>query len=198
MKNLFDQQLVAIDIEGDGNAPIEPVEITAIDFTQQGAGPARTWTCNPGRPMNRYAVKIHGITDAMVRGLPRFDAFAPEVFSALQGKIVISHGVAGDMHLLKRKIPALAGTKTLDTLKMARVSFPGRRGFKLFELIDELGIHVVAPAGARGRHSSALDAEATRLLFMTLVEDPAPGVIRYLRDSGYGLELSGTTPGPLA
>lgn len=195
MRDLFDHQLVAIDIEGDGNAPIEPVEITAIDFNEHGSGPAQTWTCNPGRRMNRYAVKIHGITDAMVRGLPRFETFAPEVFSALDGKIVVSHGVAGDMHLLKRKIPGLVGAKALDTLKMARASFPGRRGFKLFELIDHLGIHVEPPSGSRGRHSSALDAEATRLLFLALVSDPTPGVIRYLRDSGYRLEFPNTTPG---
>lgn len=187
MQDLFDHQLVSIDIEGDGNSPIEPVEITALDFDRDAIIGERTWLCNPGRPMNPYAIAIHGLTDDDVAGAPGFETFAPEIHRSLHGKVVVGHGVHGDMHILVRKIPQLNGTRCIDTLKLAKAVAPGLPSYRLFDLVDHLGLKVPTPIGARGKHSSSVDALAARQLLLRLIEDRDPAAIYYLRSAGFTL-----------
>lgn len=187
MRDLFSRPLMAIDVEGDGNTPIEPIEVSAIEFSDAAVSPARTWLCNPGRPISPYASAIHGLRDADVAGLPPFEAHAQQILDTLKETTIVGHGVRGDMHTLVRKIPELKGTSCLDTLKLAKVAFPDFPSYRLQDLIDELGLVIEAPAGSRGPHSAGFDAEAARRLFVHILDNPSPTILRHLRDAGFTL-----------
>lgn len=75
-------RLVAIDTE---TCALGPGRDRVVQFCAQELDgdlvPRSTWTelVDPGRPIPPAATAVHGITDAMVRGRPRFEAFAPRL-----------------------------------------------------------------------------------------------------------------------
>lgn len=82
----LDRPLVFLDLETTSEDPTTArvVELGIVKIDPFG-GPAKatTYRFNPGEPIPADATAVHGITDAEVEGLARFDAFASEILLAL-------------------------------------------------------------------------------------------------------------------
>lgn len=160
---------IAIDLEGDGNHPVEPVEIAILEVDGPDAGTLHTWRVNPGTAVTRFVTRIHGLSDADLADEPAFDRIAPELTALIDGAVVIGHAVGGDMKILYRKLPDLAPAKVIDTLRIARMILPGQPSYKLHRLAEAQGVPAPRDVG-RGAHSAGYDAVLTAGLFARLVD----------------------------
>ena len=79
----LDRPLAVFDIESTGLNPRTDriVELAVLRLEPGGARSSRTWLLNPGMPIPLESVAIHGITDEMVRGAPRFEEKAAEILA---------------------------------------------------------------------------------------------------------------------
>ena len=122
---LADLPLAALDLETTGLSPARGDRIIeiAIVVGRRGEEP-RTWSSlvDPERPV--AATHIHGITDAMLQGQPRFADLVPAIAAQLDGAVVVAHNAPFDMGFLDHEC-AGAGLRlpvrpVLDTLGLAR------------------------------------------------------------------------------
>lgn len=118
------RSLAVFDLETTGTNPADDriVEIAIVTLHPEGSRSTRSWLVNPGRPIPRGAVAVHGIGDADVAAAPSFEGLAPEVFAAFEGCDLSGfHAERFDVPLLAaeflrvgRTFPA-AGTRVLDS-----------------------------------------------------------------------------------
>lgn len=178
--------LAGLDIEGDGNSPIEPIE-TAIVGPD---GSECVFMSNPGRPISPHAVAVHGLTDADLVNAPAFDVHAPAIGGLLSGVVVVGHGLTGDMAILKRKIPNLVVVGKIDTLTVARRCMERKVGLRLHNLAAELSVELPHVCGPRGAHSALYDAKLALNLLERLAGMFPAAVSEHLRDSGLAPRLA--------
>ncbi len=123
---------------------------------------------NPGRPIPAAVSHVTGITDAMVRDAPPFEAVADDVLAALAGRVFVAHNARFDWAFLDAELRrarglALGGTR-LCTVRLARRLVRGVERCGLDHLSHFLGLDNAA------RHRAAGDADVTaRLLERLLV-----------------------------
>lgn len=125
---VWDVELAALDVETTGLDPRRGDRVIEVAVVRGRLGEApRVWTTllDPGRPVG--ATHIHGITDAMVAGQPRFPAALPALARSLDGALPVAHNASFDIGFLKAE-SALARSEapvgpTLDTLGLARRFF---------------------------------------------------------------------------
>lgn len=123
---------------------------------------------NPGRPIPPFISSLTHITDAMVRGAPRFSQVAPEVARRLEGRVFVAHNVAFDWgfvgHELDRTLGVELVGRRLCTVRLARRVVPEARSRSLGALSEMFGIDNGA------RHRALGDARATVELFGRLLD----------------------------
>ncbi|MGE0767458.1 MAG: DUF294 nucleotidyltransferase-like domain-containing protein [Hyphomicrobiaceae bacterium] len=122
---------------------------------------------NPGLPIPRSAIAVHGITDAMVSDAPAFTEVAAKLEAFVGTATVIGHTIHYDLGILEREY-ALAGRPAprihaLDVRILARLVSPLLADHGLDRLCEWLGITI------SGRHSAVGDARATGEVFLALV-----------------------------
>lgn len=168
MSLLWQTELAALDFETTGLSPERgdrAIEV-AVVRGRYGELPRRWSTLlDPERPVD--ATEIHGITDEMVRGQPRFVEMAPTLSRMLRGAVLVAHNARFDLAFLEMEY-ARAGLwvpegPVFDTLGLSRrvLALPSHR---LAALCEYLGI-------GRGRAHRALDdAEATWEMAWQLLE----------------------------
>ena len=76
------------------------------------------------------AIRVHGITNEMVRGKPKFSAICEEMLEFIGDKKIIAHNAQFDrgfinMELERHNRPATLAEQWIDTLEIARHRFPG-------------------------------------------------------------------------
>ncbi|HEY0522388.1 MAG TPA: 3'-5' exonuclease [Stellaceae bacterium] len=118
---------------------------------------------DPGRPIDPFVVRIHGITDDMVQGAPRWDDVAPEAARLLAGTEFVAHSVAFDRAVVGAA--AAAAARFTCTVSLCRRKLG--RAHKL-RVAAEMAGHV--PAGRW--HRAAADALACRSVHRWLVAQP--------------------------
>jgi DNA polymerase-3 subunit epsilon len=92
-----DDMLFYIDTETTGLFDAEMVECAVIDDTGKTI---LDTLVNPGRPIPVGAMKIHGITDDMVRNAPRADAVRAFVLELVAGHEVVIYNASYDTMFL--------------------------------------------------------------------------------------------------
>jgi DNA polymerase III epsilon subunit-like protein len=159
-------ELVALDLEGNGQSQPDIIELALVPVGDAGAmGEAKDWLVRPPRPISAHASLVHGITDKVVSGCPAWADIASDVERALQGKWVVAHHASVDYTILSRHLPQWEPAGLIDTLKLAKAVLRGVSSYSLAELLRHLGL--VIP----GRlHRARADAVAAVLLFDRLVE----------------------------
>ncbi len=133
---------------------------------------------NPQRASDPGALRVHGITDAMVREAPLFAHIVDQVLSLLDGAVFVGHNALFDMGFLRAELeraqrprPRIAA---LDTLTLARECWYAP-SYSLDNLCRGLGIR-------KHGHRALGDAEATRQLFRQIREVLAEQEVRTLAD----------------
>lgn len=139
------QLFCAVDTETTGFRDPRIVEVAVVVFTAAGRI-VRRWETrvNPGKPVEPSAVAVHGITDTMLAGAPRFPTVAGEFARMTAGRIVVAHNLPFDWRILSaemsaaRRVWRMSGT--MCTLAATRQWLPWLGSHKLAKVAYALGI----------------------------------------------------------
>jgi DNA polymerase-3 subunit epsilon len=162
---------------------------------------------NPGLPIPPRIAMLTGISDAMVRAAPPFEAIAGQVLAALAGRVFVAHNARFDWGFVSaevRRARALTvdGTR-LCTVRLARRLLPELPSRSLDSLTHHFGFENPA------RHRAGGDALVTAQLLERLIGLAREQGVRTLADlegfsrrriprrsrsAGYGAEAPGAWP----
>ena len=123
------------------------------------------------RPVTWSARKVHGISDADLRGAPDLRSLWPELKARLGGCWVVAHGSGTEKRFL-RTFPAHGFGPWVDTLTLCRKLFPGRSSYGLSDLAGEFSLEEEARALLPGFrwHEALSDALGSLLLLRRMIE----------------------------
>lgn len=168
-----------LDVETTGrDASVDRVVELGVVVGRHGDVVARyDWLIDPGTPIPEEVSKIHGITDAMVAGKPRFEAIASEVANALRGCVPAAYNAPFDRAFLMSElsrakadvtgVPAAArDVEWLDPLVWARHIQSDERSRALGDVAARLGVALDKA------HRAQDDAEAALRVMYALARDP--------------------------
>ena len=163
--NVRDLSFVAFDIETTGLEPLlhRIVEIGGIKFRDNQVIESFDTLIDPQIPIPEDTVKIHGITDTMVKGKPTVEEVRPDFIAFIKDSVPVAHNAPFDVSFLAYDISRLQ-LKTqpvpiLDTCSLSRSLFPGFPSHSLQNLARQL--HIVS----RIPHRALSDAEICMKLF---------------------------------
>lgn len=142
---MLDRPLAVVDVETTGLSPRYGDRIIEIGLLRAEGGREITFESfvDPRHPISPGATAVHGITQEMVEGAPRFADLARQVWRLLDGAVLVGHNAPFDRSFLnaERRYLGLSPlpNPVLDTLTVARrhFAFP-RNGLGAIAL--ELGI----------------------------------------------------------
>jgi DNA polymerase III epsilon subunit-like protein len=139
-------------------------------------------------PLTRFDTEQTGITTDMLAGQPDAATVLADLDARLDQPpyLLVAHNApteAGILYEHRAHCPRLAATDFLDTVRLARHTYPQLPSHRLDVLIHHLGIPWPAD-----RHRATPDVEVTAQVFRRIVEDGAAGgrwrTLRQLRDVG--------------
>ncbi|MDH6134276.1 exodeoxyribonuclease X [Kitasatospora sp. MAA4] len=161
-------RLFVVDVEGNGATPPDLVEVAAIPIDHGRPVPtsARASLIRPPQPITRFATGVHHITNQDVATAPTWDQIAPAVHADLDGCWIAAHNAHVDYNVLKRHLPTWQPAGVIDTLRLARATYPDAPKYGLDALIAHTGIDLADMPGQR--HRAGYDAHATALLLLDL------------------------------
>ena len=121
---------------------------------------------DPERLLRPEGIRIHGITDDMVRGQPSIDAVLPAFHDFCNDTVLVAHNAAFDMRFLQMK-ERQTGLRfdhpVLDTLLLSAVLQPNQNTHRLEAIAERLGVSVF------GRHTALGDAMVTGEVFLKML-----------------------------
>ena len=179
---LFAPSLAFVDLETTGTASggdrITEVAVVRVDADPEGAAPPRVqaWSTlvNPGVPIPAEIQRLTGITDAMVRGAPRFEAIAGEVAARTANAVFVAHNAPFDYGFLRQAFARLGrpfSARVLCTVRLSRRLFPGAARHNLDSVIARHALPVA------GRHRALGDARVLWAFVQALYRDlPAAAI----------------------
>ena len=127
------------------------------------------------RPFNRHAPGRHAELRDRLREAPELAALWPRLAPTLGGGTVLAaHNTATEQKFLRAAFPLQTFGPWLDTLKLARIAWPGLPSYALQDLLDRLGLtaRTAALAPGRGPHDACYDAIGSALLLETILHLP--------------------------
>ena len=128
-----------------------------------------------GHPFSPHAPGDHRARRGAIAAAPE----APEVWRRLHALLAVSvpvaHNIAAERTILARLAPLTRYPWWVDTLRLARIAWPGLPSHALEALIPALGLlpRLQALAPGRAPHDAYYDAVACGLLLETLLAQPA-------------------------
>ena len=178
---LVDQPLAVIDTETTGRDPSRGdrvIEIGIVYFDRGEVSARHSLLVDPGIPIPADSTAVHGITDAHVKGKPRFDAIVREVIGLLAGRIPVAYNAGFDRGFVFSEMrkagvalnndrslpPALRNNvEWIDPLVWARALQTNAKGYKLGEVAARLNVSIVQA------HRATDDAEAAGQVLFALL-----------------------------
>jgi DNA polymerase-3 subunit epsilon len=146
---------VLLDLETTGGNAVRDhiTEIAAVRF-EHGQEVARWSTLvNPGVAISSFIEQLTGISNAMVADAPSFDEVAPQLLKLLDGAVLVAHNVRFDHGFLLNELARVDVTlriKTLCTVRLSRLLYPGVKGHGLDAIMQRHGITTEARHRAMG------------------------------------------------
>lgn len=155
---------------------------------------------NPEREIDAGAQAVHGITSEFLQDKPLFAQIVDEFLDFVSGAELIIHNAAFDIGFLNHELallgkdPMRATCPTvLDTLKMAREMFPGKRNN-----LDALCERLAVDNAHRTLHGALLDAELLAEVYLAMTRGQESLIIETLSAQGSAaLALAAGKRGPL-
>lgn len=179
---LASMPLAVIDTETTGKDPQRGdriIEVAVVHYDHGAVSHRYSLLVDPTVPIPAEATAVHGISDADVKGKPRFEAVAKQVVQWLEGRIPIAYNANFDRTFLYAEMrragvapstqmsvpPALrTNVEWIDPLVWARIAQPEAKGFKLGDVAARLGIDLV------NAHRATDDAEAAGTVLLTILK----------------------------
>ena len=168
---LSSKTFVAFDTETTGIwAPVNRlVELSAVKFTLiDGEIDTMDYLINPGRNIPEEVIKIHGITDEMVKGKPKANEILKEFIDFCgSDSILIAHNAPFDISFVgnELEIAKLEFSKNMiiDTVDIYRRYFPGLGSYSLLNLVRNFKI------GQSQDHRALSDARYVQKLLVNAI-----------------------------
>jgi DNA polymerase III epsilon subunit-like protein len=172
-----------VDVEGNGHAPPELVEVAVVPITGGIVGEPVNWLLKPQHPIKYFATRIHGLTNRDVAEAPAFTAVEPEVRKALDVDALVAHNAHVDVGVLRRQLGEWDCPEVFDTLKLAKRLLPNRMSYKLGALVEAFSLADGLPPDI-SPHRATYDALVTARLFLSLAtrDDASPCTLAELRN----------------
>ena len=153
----IDMPIAFVDLETTGGSTGEH-RITEVGVVEVGPEGVSRWSTlvDPQQAIPPFIQQLTGITDAMVRGAPTFDAVAPGLFERLDGKLFIAHNASFDRGFLRsefRRAGFAFNPDVLCTVRLSRALFPAEKRHGLDALVER---HALVPSD---RHRALADAD---------------------------------------
>jgi DNA polymerase III epsilon subunit-like protein len=163
---------VVVDVEGNGQAPPELVELAAVPIVAGVIEEPVSWLVKPALPIRSFAARIHGLTNETVADAPAFDEIAADVRKALDADALVAHNAHVDVGVLQRQLGDWECPEVFDTLKLARRLVPGRGSYRLGSLVESFSLAEELPEGL-SPHRATYDALVAARLFVLLATKAA-------------------------
>lgn len=155
-----------------GHRVVELAAVEAIDGKLTGRQ-FHTYL-NPGRAIDPYAQKVHGLSSEFLSNKPRFSDVANEFVNFVQGAECLMHNAPFDTAFIDAELTVAGHSKRLQhvadivcTVSLARAYFPGESA-TLDSLIEKAGISV-----KRKNHSALEDAQLLATVYFNLLSKKA-------------------------
>ncbi|MDR2400702.1 MAG: 3'-5' exoribonuclease [Deferribacteraceae bacterium] len=137
---------------------------------------------NPGFPIDRFSMSLHGITDSMTENAPHEDEAVNQLAEFIEGAIFVAHNLSFDHGLIssamKRHKIISPVSYLFDTLKLSRRLYPYLPNHKLDTLIQVFSL--ASPRDVR--HRALYDADVTALLFVKMLGELSERGVKTLGD----------------
>lgn len=134
-----------LDIETTGGSHM-PDRITEVALIKiEGGEVTATWETliNPGKPIPKQVTGLTGISNKMVKEALPFEDIAGDLYSHLDGTVMVAHNSRFNYGFLKAEFKRMGGTlrqRTLCTLKLSRKLYPHVQGHSLDAIIKRIGL----------------------------------------------------------
>ena len=157
-----------IDIETTGMG-VQGNKITEIAiFIHDGEQVIDTYDTliDPECPIPYNITQLTGITDAMVKGAPKFYEVAKEIIEFTEDCVFVAHNVNFDFNVMNKEFNELGFSfkrKKLCTIRLSKKLIPGLSSYSLGKMCVSQNIVI------KNRHRAKGDAEATVILFDKLL-----------------------------
>jgi DNA polymerase-3 subunit epsilon len=179
------------------------IEIAAVELVNRRlTGRHLHYRLDPERDIDFAATEVHGMTREDLRGRPRFGDIAGEFIEFARGAEWIIHNAPFDVAFFDYEFD-LAGlprslaiyANLVDTLALARDSFPGKRN-SLDALCERFGVS----NAHRTLHGALLDAQLLADVYLAMTRGQETLIIdMYLPPASTGLVLAaGVADAPVA
>lgn len=120
---------VCFDLETTGLEPGKDriIELACVRFNFEKIFESYETLIDPECPIPPESIKIHHISDEMVKGKPTISAILPQLLAFIGKDIVVGHGIPLDLAFLKaaatqHRVPSQLNAQAyIDTLRMARL-----------------------------------------------------------------------------
>jgi len=160
---------VLLDLETTGgNALRDRITEIAAVRVEHGKEVARWSTLvNPGVSISGFIEQLTGISNALVADAPTFDAVAQQLLKLLDGAVLVAHNVRFDHGFLLNELARMdvaLRTKTLCTVRLSRLLYPGYKGHGLDAIMQRHGIRTEA------RHRAMGDVQVMQLWLAQVVD----------------------------
>jgi len=124
---------------------------------------------DPEREIEPDAIRVHGITNEMVKGKPRFAGICDELLDFIGDKKIIAHNAQFDrgfidMELDRHGRPMTEAEQWIDTLEIARHRFPGMPAS-----LDALCRRFNISLAERDLHGALIDARLLASVYLELL-----------------------------
>ena len=124
---------------------------------------------DPEREIEPDAIRVHGITNEMVRGKPKMESICDELIEFLGDRKIIAHNASFDrgfinMELERHNRIAPPTEQWIDTLEMARLKFPGAANS-----LDALCRRFNISLAERDLHGALIDARLLASVYLELL-----------------------------
>jgi DNA polymerase III epsilon subunit-like protein len=162
--------LLVVDVEGNGANPPDLVEIAALPIRdgRPDVGTAGAWLIRPARPVTPFAARVHGLTNEILASCPAWPDVAGQVRRLLGDAWICAHNAHTDYRALSAHLPGWAPAGVLDTLRLARTTWPGLPAYSLDALLETAQPDLSAVPDRR--HRARYDAYATARLLLAMAE----------------------------
>lgn len=156
------------------------VEIGAVELiNHMPTGKIYHQYINPEKEVPEDAFKVHGLSYDFLKDYPIFEKIADEWLEFIgNDSILVAHNASFDINFLNFELkqlckPILPWTRVIDTLEIARNTFPGARN-NLDALCRRFGVD----NSNRTNHGALLDAELLAKVYLELMggEEPTMGL----------------------
>jgi DNA polymerase III subunit epsilon len=161
----------------DPDAGHRVVEIACLElFNHLPTGRTFQRYLNPERDMPAEAFAVHGLSAEFLADKPRFAEIVEDFLAFIGEAPLVIHNAEFDLRFLDAELTrcardALARTRSVDTLILARRRFPGAQAS-----LDALCRRFAIDNSARTLHGALLDAELLAEVYLELIGGRQPNL----------------------